>query len=120
MKRANGFAGLGVLIVLAIIAAGAFVAKPALFPGDSARAADSSKATAKLEQVTEAQGASAAASVAKIGQANSAAPASPSRDFIAREVPVALSRLPPPDPAGLIEAERRRAAVMEGRADEAR
>jgi len=118
--KTRGLTGIEVLIALAILGAGAWFVKPSLFPGASKRAANSTQATAQLEQATNAQGASAAASVAKIGEANAAAPASPARDFIAREIPVALARLPTPDAIALIEAEKRRAAVMEGRLDEAR
>jgi len=118
--RKKGFAVAGVLVALAVVAVVGWIAKPELFPGNSRRAAQSTQATAKVEETTQAQGAAAAASVAKIGEANADAPASPSRDFIAREVPVALSRLPAPDPLALLEAEKRRAAVMEGRAEEAR
>lgn len=112
--------GVEVIVVLAVLALAGWFAKPALFPGASKRAAQSTQATAQVEAATTAQGASAAASVVKIGEANSAAPASPSRDFIAREVPAALAKLPAPDPIALLDAEKRRSAVMEGRADEAR
>jgi len=118
--RNRGFALAGYLVALGVIAVAGWLIKPELFPGGSRRAAQSTQATAKVEQAANAQGASAAASVAKIGEANAEAPASPSRDFITREIPVALSRLPAPDPLALLAAEQRRSAVMEGRADEAR
>jgi hypothetical protein len=116
----SGFTGLEIAAALAVLAGVAWLVKPSLFPGASKRAATSTEATAQLVAATDAQGASAAASVTKIGQANSDAPESPARSFIAQEVPVALSRLPTPDPKALLEAERRRSAVMEGRLDEAR
>lgn len=118
MRR--GMTGIEVLAALALLGAVAWWVKPSLFPGQSKRAAASTQATAAVETATNAQGASAAASVAKIGEANAVAPASPSKDFISREIPMALSRLPAPDPQALLEAERRRVAVMEGRLDEAR
>ncbi len=118
MKR--GMTGIEVLAALALLGAVAWWVKPSLFPGQSKRAAASTQATAAVEATTNAQGASAAASVVKIGEANAAAPASPSKDFIGREIPMALSRLPAPDPQALLEAEKRRVAVMEGRLDEAR
>lgn len=93
--------------------------KPKFLHGESKRADASATATANLEKATTDQGASAAASVAKIGEANAMAPASPARDFITREVPTALAKLPAPDPLALLEAEKRRAAVMEGRLTEA-
>ena len=109
-----------VVLVVALIGVGAWLFKPSLFPGASRRAQQSTQTTAQLVAATDAQGAAAAASVVKIGEANAAAPASPARDFITREVPVALARLPAPDPRELLEAERRRAAIMEGRLEEAR
>lgn len=117
----SGFTGVEVLIVVAVLGVlGLWVAKPALFGGASKRAADSTKSTVALIAATDAQGGAAAASVVKIGEANASAPESPSRAFIASEVPVALSRLPAPDPIALLEAEKRRSAVMEGRVIEAR
>lgn len=118
MRRA--FTTLEVLLVVAILGALGWAAKPTLFPGASKRAAASTAATANVEAATNAQGSSAAASVTKIGEANAAAPASPTREFISREIPVALAKLPAPDPIALIEAERRRVAVMEGHLEEAR
>jgi hypothetical protein len=114
----KGMTGVEVLVALAVIAAVTFVAKPSLFPGHSKRAAVSTETTARLEAATQAQGGTAAASIVKIGEANAGAEPSRSRDFIAREVPLALSLLPSPDPAALLEAEKRRVAVMEGRLDE--
>ena len=107
-----------VLIVLALAALG-FVKIPALFDRDTARAEDSQQATEQLLDAQKKQGAYVAASVQEIGVANAMAPESPSKAFISREVPVALSSLPSADPMALIEAERRRVAVMEGRLTEA-
>ena len=112
MKRA--FTLVEVVLVLAVLG-GAWAAFPQIFPGASKRAKSSTTATARLEEATTNRDSTAAASVVKIGEANGQAPESPSKAFIAREVPVALSLLPAPDPMALIEAERRRAAVMEGR-----
>jgi type II secretory pathway pseudopilin PulG len=120
MNRKGGMTGIEVIAALALLGVVTWLVKPSLFPGRSKRAADSTQATAAVEAATNAQGASAAASVVKIGEANAVAPASPSKDFIGREIPMALSRLPAPDPQALLEAERRRVAVMEGRLDEAR
>lgn len=114
-------AAVQILVLLVIAAAGwLFLAKPKIFDGDSRRAKNSTEATARFDTATNAQGAAAAAGVVKIGEANAAAPDSPARNFIASEVPAVLSKLPAPDPQALLDAERRRAAVMEGRADEAR
>ena len=109
--------------ILVVVAVGALVglwAMPKFFHGASRRANASTVATAKLEDATKAQGAAAAASVAKIGEANAMAPESPAKEFIADEVPLALTFLPTPDPEKLLEAERRRAAVMEGKYEEAK
>jgi len=119
MKSQRAEAVTLVLLALVLLGGGLFVLKPKFFSGDSKRAATSAATTAALETATTAQGASAAASVATIGRANAEAPASPAKDFIAREVPVALAKLPAPDPLELLSAEKRRSAVMEGRALEA-
>lgn len=119
----NTRGAVSIVVVLAVVVLGAgglWVAKPALFGGASKRAANSTAATVAVEQAVNAQGATAAASVVKIAEANTAAPESPARDFIGKEAPFALSLLPAPDPKALLEAERRRAAVMEGRLEEAR
>jgi type II secretory pathway pseudopilin PulG len=112
--------GIEVLAVLALIGVVTWLVKPSLLPGASRNAAQSTTATARVEATTHAQDATAAASVVKIGEANATAPASPAKDFISQEVPVALASLPAPDPIALLAAEKRRSAVMEGRADEAR
>lgn len=118
--RSNkGDAGATVLVVLAVLAFGWFFAKPKFLDGDSRRAKASQESTARVEEAVAAQSSTAAASVVKIGEANSMAPESPARDFISREIPAALSLLPAPNAAALIEAERRRSAVMEGRLQEA-
>lgn len=115
--------GEAVVVTIVVIAAIGFIGwlvKPKLFPGESRRAAQSTEATAKLIAADAAQESAAAASVVKIGEANSVAPDSPSKNFISSEVPLALSRMRSPDPQELINAERRRVAVMEGKLDEAR
>ncbi len=119
MKSPRAEVVTAVLLALVLLGGGLFILKPKFLSGESKRAATSAATTAALETATTAQGASAAASVATIGRANAEAPASPAKDFIAREVPVALAKLPAPDPLELLAAEKRRSAVMEGRAIEA-
>lgn len=119
MKKLNttvrGELATTVLVVLGIAALGLFVAKPRMLDGDSKRAAASTEATAKLDAAVTQQGAEAAASVVKISEANSSAPESLERTFISKEVPVVLAKLPSPDPQALIEAEKRKVAVLERR-----
>jgi|GEM_PF-7127097 len=118
----------GTIIIEAMVALALIflVAKPAFLDGDARRAKKSEEATAAVvttvsavDEAAKKRSAVAAASVTKIGEANATAPASPEKDFIAREVPVALSNLEAPDPQALLDAERRKVAVMEGRIQEA-
>ena len=120
LSSRRAMTGVEILLVVAGVAALIAWVKPSLLPGASKRAATGTAATAALVAATDAPAAVAAASVAKIAEANAAAPASPARDFISQEAPLALTLLPSPDPTALLEAERRRSAVMEGRLDEAR
>jgi prepilin-type N-terminal cleavage/methylation domain-containing protein len=114
----RGFTTLEVLAVVAVVGVVLVWLKPKLGSGKHDAQA-SVAATAAVVQTVDAQGASAAAGVVAIGTANSMAADSPSKSFIAREVPSVLSKLPAPDPVALLEAEKRRAAVMEGRLEEA-
>lgn len=115
-----------VLAAVAIVGVSAWLFKPKFLHGESRRAEASQSATAAVVETVaaadaaqSAKSAAAAASVAQIGVAASGLPPTPAGDFIRREVPVALGYLPAPDPAALLEAERRRLAVMEGRLQEA-
>lgn len=119
VKRNKGFAWLPVIVILSLIGTSVIVLKPKILDGESKRAAASTAATEAVEKAETAKGASAAAGVVKIGEANTEAPESPSKSFIAREVPVVLAKLPSPDPMALIEAEKRKNAVMQGRMEEA-
>lgn len=116
-NRVRGEATVLIIVAVAAVALLGFVVKPSWFPGASKRAAQATKATANLVSAVNEQSAVAAASATQIGVANTLAPDSPSKEFITREVPVLLSRLQPPDPKELIEAEKRRTAVMEGKLD---
>jgi hypothetical protein len=116
----RGEATVVVLIVVVLLGGVIGIFKPNWFSGASRRAATGTATTAQLVQAVDNQGAAAAASVVKIAEANTLAPESPSRDFIAKEVPVALARLPAPDPVKLLEAEKRMRAVLEGNLDESR
>ncbi len=118
-KTNRGIAPLVIVVVLAASALGILAFKPKWLHGDSRRATTSKETTETLVDSQKKLSATAAASVAKIGEANQVAPESPSKNFIAREVPVALAVLEPPDPMALVEAERRKTAIMQGRLEEA-
>lgn len=118
MRR--GFTTLEIVAAVAVVGFVAWLGLPKLFHGSSRRANKSTEATQQLVVATTAQGSAVAASVTKIAEANSEAPASPSKDFIGQEATLALSQLPAPDPKALLEAERRKVAVMQGRLEEAR
>ena len=107
-----------VVLIVILLAGGGALSLPSFFNRDKSRAETSEKATAELLEAQKAQSASAAASVVEIGRANTLAPESPSKQFIEREVPLTLSKLPAPDVKELLAAEQRRLAVMEGRLEE--
>jgi len=109
-----------ILIASGIALIATWAVKPSLLPGASHRAAVSADTTADLIKADSARGAAAAASVVKIAEANGTAPESPAKSFISQESTVALSHLPAPDPKALIEAERRKVAVLSGQVEEAR
>jgi len=115
--------GAAAVIVLAAVLLGGIgtwgMSKTKWFSKRSKQAATSTQTTNELLAAQQKQGAVAAASVVKIGEANSVAPDSPAKVFISREVPVALASLPPPDVEALIAAERRKVAILEGRLMEA-
>ena len=120
----NSRSGAALLIVPLYIAGALFVTwlvAPSVLPGTAAhRAAVSTETTSDLLTAQTARASTAAAKVVKIQEANVAAPPSPAREFIALESASALSDLPPPNAAALIEAEKRKTAVFAGERDEAR
>lgn len=116
----KGFALWIVIVALAALGGGLWMAKPAFFPGESRRAANSARTTEALIATTDKQGAVVAASLTKIAEANAETPPTPQKAFIGEESGLALTLLPHADPNALIAAERRKAAVLEGRVEEAR
>ncbi len=112
-----GVAPLVYVAVLAIIGLGAILFKPKWLHGDSQRAAESAKTTQALVDSQKKLSATAAASIVTIGEAAASSPDSREKEFIIREVPVALSTLEAPDPTALIEAEKRKNAVLQGKID---
>lgn len=121
MNKRSSTRGEVLTAVLIVLAAGGLflLFRPKATHGESRRAKEGTETTAQLVQAVDRQGASAAASVTKIGEANAQAPESPVKEFIQREVPIALAQLPTPDAQALIEAERRKVAVLAGRLEEA-
>lgn len=115
MKSNQGFAAWVVIGVCALLGVGAFgLSKTKLFHGESKRAETSTQTTENLIKATDNQGAAAAAYVATIGATNAGAPDSKEKTAIAGLVPVALSYLPAPDPAKLLEAEKLKNAYLTG------
>ncbi|MBS0229456.1 MAG: hypothetical protein JSS23_12295 [Proteobacteria bacterium] len=111
-------------IVLITLAAAGLIAwfVPKLWHKNTRNAEASTQATEQVDTAMRdrlaaniAKAASAAAGVATIGRATSDLPASPATEFVRAEVPAVLAKLPAPDPAALLEAEKRRVAVMEGK-----
>jgi hypothetical protein len=120
MKTNRGDVSLIVLLAVVLLGGGAWgLSKTKFFSKRSQQAETSKETTEALLAAKDKQGAVAAASVVKIGEANTVAPSSPSRSFIGREVAVALASLPAPDADALMAAERRKVAVLEGRLVEA-
>lgn len=110
-----------IIIALAVLGLGLWGA-PKLWHKATRNAKASEVATQQLsaaieakQVASEAQASSAAAGVATIGRAAADLPASPATDFVRAEVPAVLAKLPAPDPAALLEAEKRRTAMMEGK-----
>lgn len=126
MKTRRAEIATGTLLVIAFgaIALGMFI-RPRV-PALDSRTRDakaSVEASAEVEKrhsealaAEQAKGAKAAASVQQIGVAAGQLPDSPQREFIAREASLVIPPLlPAPDPKALIEAERRRVAILEGK-----
>jgi hypothetical protein len=124
--KTKGSVIIEVALVVALLGFGGVWFKNQFFHGDTKRAEESVKTTELVNTATDglleaeqAKGALAAASVTKIGEVAASSPNSPEKSFITREVPLALASLPAPDPKALLEAEKRRVAVMEGKLAEA-
>lgn len=113
----SGVAPLVVVAVLAIAGLGVAAFKPKWLHGDTRRAETSASTTEALLASQKKLSSTAAASVTMIGEANTAAPDSPVKNYIAREVPVALSLLEAPDPVALLAAAERKNAVLQGKVE---
>ena len=121
----SSIAAFGVIEVIAAVAVAAWLGPkiaPKLFDSRTKEAAASANASAEVEakiakavEAEQAKGAVVAASVQQIGVAAGQLPDSPQRTFIVRESGWVAPLLPPPDPAALLAAERRRVAILEGK-----
>ncbi len=109
------------LVALGIlVGAGIVMGIKAVLPsGSTKRAATSQKTTEAFVNQSERASSQAASSVVVIGEAAAELPASPQKDFITREAPVALSLLEKPDPQALIDAEHRKVLILSGQLAEA-
>ena len=117
---------MSLILILVLVALGVFVAKPKFLDSRTKEADHSAEASKKVEGAVaeaiaaeDAKGAAVAASLNQIGVAANQLPTTPQSIFISREVSFVSPLLPPPNPLKLLEAERRRSALLEGRLDEA-
>lgn len=115
-KTKKGVAILEVLALVAVIGVAVMWFKPSV---QLTNAKEVDTITQKIEDTNTKVGEKVSASLNQIGVANSMAPESPSKIFISKEVNLVTPLLPPPSPEELLEAEKRRVAVMEGRLEEA-
>lgn len=126
MKSTRAEVATAVLVVLAVVAVGAWLFKPRKLDGESRRSDASAAASANVEQAVanavaaeQAKAATVSASVQQIGVSAAGAPPSSQTAFIGREVSWLSPLLPSPDATAQLAAERRRLAVTEGRLEEA-
>ncbi len=92
-----------------------YLAKPELFSKEVARAKANEKANAGVNGAVQQKEGNAAASLVNIGIAADLGPDGPTKDYMDREVPLALSNLFAPSSAQLVAAANRRTAVMSGK-----
>ena len=114
----KGIAVLEFILIVALLGGGLYVTKPALFPGQSKRAADSTAATKAVEQAFTHQGSLVAASVYKMNEAANLIEDVPLRSFMLQESQLAITRGPQPDLKELLEAEKRKMAALTGQYNE--
>jgi len=120
----NNHAAVQLAVVVCILLAGALglvTLKPKKLHGESRRAKESTEATAELiaaskekETALKRKSAEAAASVEIIGGVVGTLPDTPEKSFLTQETKVVSSKLESPDPAALLEAEKRKVAVLGG------
>ena len=117
---------LGIGVVVLITAVAAPKVAPKLFDGRTREAENSKDASAAVEAAVakeraanERQGAVVAASLNQMGVAAGQLPDSPQKTFLVREGAFISPLLPAPSPKALLEAERRRVAILEGKLEQA-
>ena len=130
MNRQINSGAVQIVVMLCVLLAGAlgFVTlKPKMLHGDSRRAAESTAATTELinankekEAVLKKKSAEAAASAEVMGSVVGSLPETPEKSFLTEENKVIRSKLEAPDSAALLEAEKRKVAVLSGQIDLAR
>jgi uncharacterized protein YxeA len=112
----KGEVTLAVVAVIAVIGLAVLWFKPTVQESNAQRVEE---VTQSIETNDDAIDSKVSASINQIGVANALAPDSPSKTFIGKEVVLITPALPSPSMEDLLEAERRRVAVMEGRIAEA-
>lgn len=119
--KTKGAAQLVVILVVALLGGGTFLAfKPKVAHGESRRADKSEQTTEELLAALNHKSSVAAASVVKAGEVVSILPPSREKEFIGQELTIAGSLLEPANQQALIEAERRKNAVLSGQVEESR
>lgn len=118
--KTRGAVSLIVLLAVAVLGAGGYVAtKKGWFSGETKRAKESTKTTETLIATTDDQKAKASATFQAIGQTNAEAPDSPQKRVIARFVPIGQSLTGAPDPAFLLQLEQLKVAELAGKLEQA-
>ncbi len=113
----NSKKGIALALVLAIVAVlglGGAWALPKIYHGDTARAKQSTEATAALLAAANKQGATAAAKITTVKEVAETLPDSREKEFIGRETGSALGDLPKPDPDARLKSIERKIAVLSG------
>lgn len=115
MTSARASVAVIVLLAVALLGGGGYAAiKGGWFDGATKRAKTSTETTAALVGAQTASGGAAAAYVATMGAVIADLPESKERAFLGKAGVIALSYLPAPDPAKLLEAEKLKVAFLTG------
>ncbi len=124
MKRNRAEVLTIVMLILGLAGLGAYLFKPKKLDGESRRADKGKQTTEQVETsvavavaAEQAKGAKAAAIITEVAKANLAEPSSPNREYIDKDLTLALDLLPKADLVALLAAEKRHAAFVEGKLD---